>query len=310
MPQPDHEQDQAGAVAGKPQQAGCQHRPRRRPGRPDPQGQHQVGGAGCQPLAHGDEAGVSQRNLAGQIVVHTPGQAGTQHGKRRPPCITAPHCAVLSRPRQHGAADHDGQHPQRDPAVEILLEGKPSEQRRHHALCVQQQRHMCGGQPGQTQHQQDGPDHTSSHDGTDQPAALRGSKAHGWRPPQYPHRPQAQARAQVEQAGEQPGAGLSQQELGQGGAGAEQDGGSQCCSDAWLNRYLHGAGPMVVTARCSDCRRTAGWRPKACDALQTAAPATRTRRQTAHAVRPVHSDTPRPASDRAATPGSRSSMAF
>lgn len=68
------------------------------------EGDCQVHQPSAQPLDHRHPGGIRKRNLAGEVVVHAPGQAGAQHQKSWP-CLIKP---CVAGPAQHHRPGYDG----------------------------------------------------------------------------------------------------------------------------------------------------------------------------------------------------------
>ena len=180
--------------------------------------QREIDRCGRQPLDRGDPAGIGQRHLARQVVVQGPAQASPQHGKR------GPHAgkARFARPAEDERTRDDQDHAPSHAAIHVFAERKPRQQRREHALGIQQQRGARCGHACQSQHQQHGSRYAPASDCRRQPGHFGARQMHFGRTRQPPVQPQPQAGAQVKQASQQPGVDRMQQELGQRRAGAKQ----------------------------------------------------------------------------------------
>jgi hypothetical protein len=124
------------------------------------------------------------------------------------------------------AAD-DGGHAERDATVEVLAKDEPGQERREHALEIQEQRGGGGGSARQAQHQQDGAAAAARRNGEPEPdpvLTLEGclGPCAARTPEDGDQAQQAQPRSEVEHAGEKPGVDFAQEELGERRAGAEQ----------------------------------------------------------------------------------------
>ncbi len=242
MPQRQHEQHQADAVAGKAERACRQHDRPSRPLRPDQHRQKQVDRPGDEPLAHGDKTGIGQGDFAREVVVERPAQAGADHRQPRPQTAPVqPH--PLAGPVQHHTTQNNGPHAQGDAAIEVFAEHKPGQQGRQHALQIEQQRSPRGRHAREAEHQQHRRAHTAAENRGGQPGPLTGlqmrrrrfAAAHGT---QCPPGGQADPRAQIQQGRQQPRAGVGQQQLGQRRARAEQQGGDERQGDALMERSV------------------------------------------------------------------------
>ncbi len=174
MAQAHHKQRQADPVGQQPDRHRAGHmRPRRQRGAQRKR-QRQIDRRGRQPLDRGDPAGIGQRHLARQVVVQGPAQASPQHGKR------GPHAgkARFARPAEDERTRDDQDHAPSHAAIHVFAERKPRQQRREHALGIQQQRGARCGHACQSQHQQHGCRHAAASDCRRQPGQFGARQMH------------------------------------------------------------------------------------------------------------------------------------
>ena len=82
------------------------------------------------PFQFDDLQGIGKRDLAREIVVEAPGNAGADDRQRAGQAQER----RLSRPGQHCRAGNQARHAERDPPVEVLVENEPRHEGRRHAF--------------------------------------------------------------------------------------------------------------------------------------------------------------------------------
>src|SRR5262245_10404201 len=212
MAQRQHEEDEAESVAQEPDQSGDGKLSRRKAesetGR-ESERQDEVHATGDEALQHGDQDRVEQGDLAGQIVVDGPGEAGPRNGQRTQQAAIAgtdrlnswgpgPWPGEDDRPRGHS------RHAEGDPPVDILAEDEPGDERGQDRFKVEEQR--GGGGPGETEpgQEQNGAEHAAGEDRPQEPGPVRPArrglpgKAGPKQPPGEPEQSEPDAAAEIE----------------------------------------------------------------------------------------------------------------
>ena len=134
--------------------------------------QQEIDRPGDEALDHRDLHRIGGRQLARQVVVDSPAQAGAGDEK------CTPVEADIAPPVQDSddCTGEDRGRSESDPSVDVLLEHEPSDRERGEALEVEQQ--CRGGSPraGETQHQQHRSDDAAEQDHRRQPRQVRTSQ--------------------------------------------------------------------------------------------------------------------------------------
>jgi hypothetical protein len=159
-------------------------------------------------------------------------QAGAEHRQRWPGAGEA----RLARPTQHDRAGRDGGHAECYAPVEVFAEGEPRQQGSEHAFRVQQQRGAGSRHAGQAEHQQHRPDDAAGDYRAGEPERIPRRQAHRRRPPECAIQRQPEARAEVEQARQQPRAHGVEQPFRQRGTRAEQQRGAERGGDSGMTK--------------------------------------------------------------------------
>jgi hypothetical protein len=136
-----------------------------------------------------------------------------------------------SRPRHRGRAGDETSHAEGDAPVKILVKDEPGEQRRGRALDRQQQRRGGGRRAREPEHQQHRAGDPAQGDGAGEPSVVlarerllpRGGRVQD-RSRQRTQQRDADARAAVEEAGQNHGVHDPEQRLGRRRGDAEQGG--------------------------------------------------------------------------------------
>jgi len=108
------------------------------------------------------------------------------------------------RPTNRAWPGHDGRHAQRDAAVDILLEGEPSQQRGEHPFGVEQQRSTGRRHAGQAQHQEHRADDAAGSDRAGKPQQPIARQRHGRCADDPTVERETDSGTEIEQAGQQP----------------------------------------------------------------------------------------------------------
>jgi hypothetical protein len=181
--------------------------------------------------------GSGRGQPAGQVVVDPPAQAGRRDQQAAPVDSGPP------LPGQEHGAGEDRERPGEEPAVHVLSEQQPGDPHGRQGFEVQEQRGAGGVGAGEAEHQQQRPDGAADQDHQRQPrqvAAAQRSLGRREGGARRADRGEADAGAEVEQAGHHPRIDLAEQQLGEGRAGAEQEGGEERERDAgavhWITR--------------------------------------------------------------------------
>ncbi len=203
-------------------------------------------------LDGGEPGGVDEGDLAGEVVVDRPAQAGAEDRQRRPD--RAEFDGARGRDGEHHGAGDDRDHAEHDAAVGVLAEHDPRQQRGEHRLGVQQQGGAGGGHAREAEHQQHRAEHPAEEHGAGQRQQLAAAQAHARCAADQPVEAEAQAGSGVEQPGEQPGGHLAEQRLGHRGAGSEQQRGGDARLHAGVADAEHGldASPAMPTAEAPE----------------------------------------------------------
>ena len=248
VPQPDDEQHEAQPVGDEAEDQRGAGGAQRRELRAEHEREDEVRRTGDRALDRDEPGRVRQRDLAGQVVVERPARARPDDRER------GPHAGDLRLRGRHGDDDGTGDdrgHPQDDAPARRLTEHDPGDHGRQDALGVEQQRRPRGRHRGQAEHQQHRAGDPAGGDGADEPRHLVAGEPDARRAADQPPDPHAQAGADVQQAGQQPRADLTEQELGQRRARTEQHGRQQGGADPGVPEAARGVahGPMIPRAR-------------------------------------------------------------
>ena len=117
--------------------------------------QYEVHSPGDQPLEHGYLDRVGRRQLARQIVVYAPAEAGTcdEDG--------APLEGGMPCPGQEHRSRQDRERAQQQPTVHVFTEDYPGDSHGRQAFQIQKQRRSGCWCPGKTEHQEQRPQHSA-----------------------------------------------------------------------------------------------------------------------------------------------------
>ncbi len=227
MTQREHEQGKAHSVADEADQPAQEdfERAGERSSRPQPQ--QQIDGSRDQSFPLHDLQRIGERNLAGEIVVDAPRDAGADDGERAGEAFDR----RRSRPRHRGRAGDETGHAERDAPIEVLVKDEPRQQRRGRALDRQQQGRGGGRRAREPEHQQHRAGDAAQGNRAGEPSVIlarerllpRGGCIQDWRRQSTQQR-DADARAAVEEAGQNHGVHDPEQRLGRGRGDAEQGG--------------------------------------------------------------------------------------
>jgi len=201
MAQGQHEQSQRDAVAEEAEQPGERHRTERRKRGARAESDRGVDGAGDQALQHRDNDGIGAGDLAGQVVVDRPGEAGARHQQSRAQCAR---CGFVRPGEDDGAGDNRGGTDQKA-GVHVLAEHDPGEDEGQHAFEIEQQRGRAGRTLCQAEHQQHRADHAAAENRRAEPGEIGTLQLRLVTRQEGARDGETDAGAEIEQAREQPG---------------------------------------------------------------------------------------------------------
>lgn len=246
-----HEQHEAHAVAEQTYDACGDRRRRAREGMAHRERDAGIGNPRDQTFESGNLHRIAGGDLAREVVVDRPGEAGAGDGDRPERGARA---GVGGLGERYASRD-DQRHAERDAPVEVFLEREPGESRREHAFEIEQERGIGRRQMCETQHQQHRASYAASKDRTREPRKItareRGLVRAGMGVPSPPRPPceQPDTGTEVQQPREQHRRHRAHQQFSERRARAEKRGGGKGFSNTGAgDRRGHGA---IITDRAS-----------------------------------------------------------
>jgi hypothetical protein len=193
------------------------------------------------------------RDLARQVVVDRPGETRTADGERADNTLRTQRGAC----GKNDSPGNDGCHTPGNTAIEVLLEGKPRQQRREHAFEVQDERGRGRVGPAQAEHEEERPDRSARENCAEKPGHLETARRSDFRlgshrdanPQQHQ---QAKPGAHIEEAGKKQWRRSADKLLRQRRAETEQDRRSK--RGTHIAIYSHAATSTILSEQATEFR--------------------------------------------------------